>query len=52
MPKNTLHEKIVKAWKKTRLTHPTYREIAEQVGCSKYTVHAAVNKHLETLKKK
>ncbi len=39
---NPLQTAILTSWKKTRLTHPSYGEIAKELGCSAHTVYKTV----------
>lgn len=42
-------EKIIAEWNKTKVVHPSYREIAEKTGSAKSYVFLVIN---ELLKKK
>jgi len=40
-----LEKAVMKAWSKTKVVHPSYQFVADQVGCSKQTVHRIVHKY-------
>lgn len=39
-----LHEQIIEEWKKTKIVHPSYQDIADKAGCSKQTVSQVINR--------
>lgn len=46
MKANTpLQKAILKAWTKTKVVHPSLREIAQKVGCSTETVFVTLRKN-------
>lgn len=41
----TLQRQIIQAWKKTKVIHPSYTEIAKKVGCNRQTVFKIVGRY-------
>lgn len=46
MPLNTpLQRQIIKEWLKTKVVHPSHREIANKVNCSTETVFKIIKRY-------
>lgn len=45
-----LQKKIIDAWLKLKLVHPSYEELSRKFHCSTQTAHKAVRKYQESLK--
>ena len=39
-----LQQRVLKEWNKTKVVHPSYRQIAKKLGCSTSTVFSAIKK--------
>ncbi len=40
-----LQKRILKEWQKTKVVHPSMRQIAKKIGCSNQTVWKTVEKY-------
>lgn len=49
---NRLHQAILREYSKTKVVHPSIREIAKKVKCSTETVHKVITRFNEAKKGK